>query len=95
MAKRKPIKLHQAHLDAAAEAEMFGALAISSNPKNRLARMTKYGKTTAQLRVIRQSAQRLFAVLRQVGPERMLRIGKATLQLRQHGREEILVTRGL
>lgn len=82
-------------LDAIAEAERFGALAISSNPKHRRARMTKSGKTTAQLRVILQSAQRLFRVLRQIGPERTLRIGKATLQLRQNGREEILAARGL
>ena len=42
-----------------------------------------------------ESAQRLFAFLRQVGPETTLHIGKATLQLSQHGRQEILSTRGL
>lgn len=82
-------------LDAIADAEAFGALAVGGSRKNRGARMTEHGMTTAQLRVLGASARRLFAMLRQVGSKKALHIGKATLQLKQQGRKEILAARGL
>lgn len=88
-------KIKQLDLDAIADAEAVGALAVGRSPKNRGARMTKHGKTTAQLRVLHASARRVFAMLRQVGTERPLHIGKATFQLKQHGREETLAVRDL
>lgn len=81
--------------DAIADAEVGGALAVSRSAKNRGARMTKYGLTTAQLRVVVEYAHRLLVIFRQAGAKKVLHIGKATLRLREHGREEILAMRGL
>ncbi len=88
-------KVSSIDLDAVAEAERFGALAVGRIRKNRGARMTPSGKTTAQLRVIFSSAQRLFAALRQVASEQPLHIGRATLRLKQHGRDATLSAHGL
>ena len=95
--RQLPMEKNGKHLDldAIADAEVFGALAVSSSRRFRGARMTKYGKTTAQLRVLRSSARRVFAMLRQVGAKRPLHIGKATLELTKHGRGETLAVRGL
>jgi len=88
-------KIAPIDLDAVAEAERCGALAVSRTRKKRGARMTPSGKTTAQLRVIFSSAQRLFAALRQVAPGQPLHNGRATLQLKQHGRDATLSAHGL
>ena len=88
-------KIYQAYLDAAAEAEVGGALAVSRNPKHRGAKMTASGMTTAQLRVVLDYAHRLVAIMKSVGSRKTLHIGKATLQLTERGREEILAMRGV
>ena len=82
-------------LDAIADAEAVGALAVSSSRKFRGARMTKHGKTTAQLRVLLSSVRRVFAMIRPVGAKGPLHIGNVTLALTQRGREETLAVRGL
>ena len=85
------------HIDPMFIALPFESLADAalSRAKNRGARMTKRGVTTAQLRVAREYTRSLFAFLRQLGGGKTIHIGKATLQLRQNGRKAILETRGL
>lgn len=79
--------------DEVAEAEKFGALAVSRRARNRGARMTKYGLTTAQLRVVGESASRLVATLRRV--KKPLRIGKTRLELSKQGKREIVAIQHL
>lgn len=78
-------KLNSIDWDAAAEAERFGALAISRRSKNRGAKMTKYGLTTAQLRVCRESASHLVHILKRV--KQPLHIGKTILELTEQGKK--------
>ncbi len=84
-------KLNPIDLDAAAEAERFGALAISRRSKFRGAKMTKCGLTTAQVRVLVDSASNIFSVLKRV---KKVRAGKTTLAFSEHGDREIVEMRG-
>ena len=86
-------KLKSIDWDAAADAEAVGALAVSRSAKNRGAKMTKYGLTTAQLRVLKDSASRLVHVLKRVNQP--LHIGKTILELTARGKKEIVAIRGL
>lgn len=86
-------KLNPIDLDAAAEAERFGALAVSRRSKNRRAKMTKYGLTTAQLRVVIESASHLIYVLKRI--KKPLHVGKTTLALSERGDTEIVEMQGM
>lgn len=86
-------KLNPVDLDAAAEAERFGVLAVSRRSKNRGAKMTKYGLTTAQLRAVVESASHLVCVLKRI--KIPLHVGKATLELSERGGTEIVEMQGL
>jgi|GEM_PF-4453244 len=79
--------LNPIDLDAAAEAERFGALAVSRRSKNRGAKLTKKGLTTAQLRVLVDSASYIFGVLKRV---RKVHVGKTTLEFSERGNKEIV-----
>jgi hypothetical protein len=85
-------KLNLIDLDAAAEAERFGALAVSRRSKNRGAKMTKYGLTTAQLRVLIDSASNLVYVLKRV---KKVHVGKMILELSERGNTEIVEIQGM
>lgn len=80
-------------LDAAAEAESFGALAINRREKNRGARLTKYGLTTAQLRVLRDSAANMVYLLKRA--QQPVHVGKATFRLSERGDKEIVSIQGI
>ncbi len=86
-------KLNPIDLDAAAEAERFGALAVSRRSKNRGAKMTKYGLTTAQLRVLVESASHLIYVLKRI--KKPLHVGKTTLEFSERGNTEIVEIQGM
>lgn len=90
MEKNKPDLID---LDAVAEAERFGALAISRHAKNRGARMTASGLTTAQLRVVGDSASYLVRTLKRI--KRPLRIGRTRLTLRGQGKKEFVAIQSL
>lgn len=79
--------------DAVAEAETVGALAVSRRAKHRRAKMTTSGLTTAQLRVLRDSASQLVVVLRRF--KKPLRIGNAVFELSEHGKKEVVEIQGL
>ncbi len=79
--------------DKVAEAEEFGAMAVSRRARNRGARMTKYGLTTAQLKVVEDSASRLVATLRRV--KKPLQIGKTRFELSEQGKREIVAIQHL
>ena len=81
-------KLNSIDWDAAAEAECFGALAISRRSKNRGAKMTKYGLTTAQLAVCVKSASNLVHILKRV--KQPLHSGKTIFELTAQGKKEIV-----
>ncbi len=81
-------KVNPIDWDAVAEAERFGALAVSRRSKNRGARMTASGLTTAQLRVVEDSASYLVRTLKRV--KRPLRIGRTRLELRGQGKKEFV-----
>jgi hypothetical protein len=92
-------KLSLEDLDAVAEAERFGALAISRSSRNRGAKMTKYGLTTAQLRVLKDSASNLVYALKGVkglnAGKKKVHVGKMILELTERGNTEIVEIRGM
>ena len=65
-------RLKRLDLGGISDAEPAGALAVRRGRRNRGASVTKYGKTTAQLRALRAAAKRVFVMLRQVGSEQPL-----------------------
>ena len=79
-------------LDAVGEAERFGALAISRNPKHRGAKMLKCGLTTDQVRVLVESATNIFDLLKRV---RKVRAGRTTLAFREQDGKQIVEMRGM
>ena len=85
-------KLTLEDLDAVGEAERFGALAISRNPKHRGAKMLKCGLTTAQARVLVESATSIFEQLKRV---KKLRVGKTTLAFSEQDGKQIVEMRGM
>jgi hypothetical protein len=79
-------------LDAAAEAESFGALAISGRSKHRGAKMTKCGLTTEQVRVLVESATDIFHMLKRV---KKVRAGRTTLAFSEHDGKQIVEMKGM
>jgi hypothetical protein len=87
------IKSHPIDWDAAAEAERFGALAVSRRKRNRRAKMAKDGLTTAQKAVCMESVVNLVSLLKRLN--KPLHLGKTTLELSQRGAETTVAIHGL
>ena len=81
-------------LQNAAEAEAFGALAVSANRKHRSAGGAGRQFTPAQHRALSDMARSLVKVAREAGAEhRRITIGGLSFDLRENGTEEILSIR--
>jgi hypothetical protein len=89
---KKNTKLNLIDLDAVGEAERFGALAISQRSKHHGARMLKCGLTTAQARVLVESATDIFHMLKRV---KKVRAGKTTLAFSEHDGKQIVEMKGM
>lgn len=85
-------KLNPIDLDAAAEAERFGALAVSRHSKNNRAKMTKNGLTTAQRRALINSASDLVNIMKRV---KKVHAGRMTVAFSTRGDTETVEIQGL
>ena len=82
------------NLEKAAEAEAFGALAVSANRKHRGTGAGGTRFTPAQSRALSDMARSLVKVAREAGAEhRRITIGEVSLDLQENGSEEILSIR--
>jgi hypothetical protein len=81
-------------LERAAEAEAFGALAVSAERKHRDAPTKGSQFTPAQSRALSDLVHSLVQVAREAGAERKrVSVGGVSLELREEGAEEILSIR--
>lgn len=81
-------------LERAAEAEAFGALAVSAERKHRHASGNGHRFTPAQRRALSDLVHSLVQVARQAGAEqKRVSVGDVSLELREEGAEEILSIR--
>ncbi len=81
-------------LQKAAEAEVFGALAVGENRKHRSGGTVKRPFTAAQNRAVSDLASSLVKVAKEAGAERKrVTIGDVSFDLQENGNEEILSIR--
>jgi predicted amino acid dehydrogenase len=81
-------------LDKAAEAEVFGALALSENRQYRNTPATGTQFTTAQGRALSELVRSLVHIAREAGAEhKQVTVGSVSFELRENGAEEILSIR--
>jgi len=81
-------------LDRAAEAEAFGALAVSAERKHRVAPIPGERFTPAQSRALSDLVHSLVQVAKEAGAEhKRVTVGGVSLELRGEGPEEILSIR--
>ncbi len=81
-------------LERAAEAEDFGALALSAERKHRDAPTTGEQFTPAQSRALSDLVHSLVQVAKEAGAEqKRVTVGGVSFELREHGVEEILSIR--
>ena len=76
------------NLEKAADAEVFGALAVGSSRKHNGMRIAGRRFTPAQNRVLRNMVQSLVQVAREAGAEqKRITLGKVSFELREDGAE--------
>jgi hypothetical protein len=81
-------------LEKAAEAEVFGALAMGVNHKHRSAGTVGQRFTPAQNRALSALARSLVKVAKGAGAERRrITVGDVSFELQENGHEEILFIR--
>jgi hypothetical protein len=81
-------------LERAAEAEAFGALAVSTERKHREVPTTEHQFTPAQSRALSDLVHSLVQVAREAGAEqKRITVAGVSFELREDGTEEVLSIR--